>query len=789
MGLRKYHSKRDFRITREPKGAKKSKQNKKEAVRSFVIQEHHARRLHWDFRLEFDGVLKSWAVPKGPSLDPNDKRLAVEVEDHPISYGSFEGEIPKGEYGAGKVKIWDKGTWEAPKNTRAALKKGHLDFILHGEKLNGTWTLIRLKKSDRGKNNWLLFKRLDQFSINPRAKLETTKKKTRLPTFVKPQLAQLVDRVPVGAEWFYEIKFDGYRTFCRIESGKIKFLTRSGKNWTDVYSTLKKFAEKIDVKNALIDGEIVWVDESGRSDFQLLQNALSEGKTEGIAYYVFDLLFLNGEDLRERPLYERKELLNQLVRPLRNSPILFSEHWKDHGEGLYLKSCELGLEGILSKDSNAGYFSGRSGVWQKTKCSLRQEFVIGGFTESPAKHRPFGALLLGVYVDKNLVYVGRVGTGFSSQTFKDLESKLKKLETSTSSFIKSPHERDIRWTKPQLVAEIEFKTWTSDNLLRQASFQGLRSDKKAADIHIDVPKIKIDHPLENVKISHPDRIVYRKTKTSKMDVVTYYNDVCGLILPFLKDRPVSLLRCQSHSLGDCYFQKHSDGRNLLGVTDKPVHYKDKKDTAISVDSKTALIKIIQAGTVEIHTWNALFSQITTPDQIVFDLDPETPKEWDLVVETAYLIREMLESLGLMSFVKVTGGKGIHIHVPIVPNYSWDEIKIFAKSLMMILESQMPARYTTNMSKSVRKQKIFLDYLRNGYGATAVVPYSLRARKEPTVALPISWKDLRSIHAADEFIFPDVLKLIKRRRDPWRDYWNIKQKIKTLEGLNSKGWAA
>lgn len=785
MGLKKYHSKRNFKVTREPRGPRIKKSYRKMKSRAFVVQEHHTRRLHWDFRLEFDGVLKSWAVPKGPSLDPSDKRLAVEVEDHPISYGSFEGEIPKGQYGAGQVKIWDEGTWEPTKNIRESLKKGHLDFVLHGKKLNGAWTLIRLKKTERGKNNWLLFKKRDDFSIHPKS----GKKKIKLPTFVKPQLAQLVNRVPIGAEWFYEIKFDGYRTFCRIEKEKISFLTRTGRDWTEAYEKIKKFAEKIDVESALIDGEIVWIDENGKTDFQLLQNALSGGKTEGMVYYVFDLLFLNGEDLRQRPLYERKELLNQIIRPIRNSPILFSEHWRDQGEQMYLKSCDLGLEGVVSKDSNASYFSGRSNIWQKTKCSLRQEFVIGGYTESPKKGRPFGALLLGVYVDKKLVYVGRVGTGFNSQSFEDLAPKIRKLETRESAFIKSPRERDIHWIKPKLVVEVEFKTWTSDSLLRQASFKGLRHDKRPVDIHIDVPEIKNDHPIENIKISHPDRIVFKKTKTSKIDVVNYYNDVCGVMLPFLNDRPLSLLRCQTNSLGDCYFQKHAEGRNLLGVSDKPVYYRDKSDTAISVNSKTELLKIVQAGTVEIHSWSALFSHIATPDQIVFDLDPESTKEWNIVTETAFLIKEMLESLGLMSFVKVTGGEGLHIHVPVVPNYSWDEIKSFAKSLMAVLENQMPARYTTNMSKAVRKRKIFLDYLRNGYGATAVVPYSLRARKEPSVALPISWRELRTVQAANEFTLAEVLKIIKHRRDPWRDFWNIKQKIKTLEGLTSKGWAA
>jgi bifunctional non-homologous end joining protein LigD len=782
VGLRKYHSKRDFSKTSEPRsGSSKSKD------RQFVVQEHHARRLHWDFRLQFGGVLKSWAIPKGPSMDPNDKRLAVETEDHPIAYGKFEGEIPKGEYGAGQVTIWDSGTWDPPPNTRAALEKGHLDFVLHGKKLNGAFTLVRLKQREGEKNNWLLFKRRTE----PNIVKQIIKSRRNLknipppPTTIEPQLAQLVSRVPEGSEWLHEIKFDGYRTFCRLDRGKVTFLTRRGQDWSDRYASLIEPAKKINATNAIIDGEVVWIDDEGRSNFQKLQNAFSTNRFEHVVFYVFDLLFLNGKDLTSLPLEERKENLRRILTPLKNSKVIYSEHFKDRGHAMYLESCKLGLEGIVSKDANAPYLPGRSNVWQKIKCANQQEFVIGGYTVSD-RDRPFGALLLGVYENEKLIYVGRVGTGFSDQTFKDLVPKLKSLETSETPFENPPRNRDTVWVKPKLVAEVTFRSWTDDRILRQASFQGLRQDKPSKEVHVESPARSStkQNVVQNVKITHPDRIVYTKSKTTKIELVRYYEELGPLILPYIKDRPLAILRCQNDTRSGCYFQKHSEGRNLIGIVDKSVHYKDKWDTAISADSVTDIIELAQAGTVEMHVWNARFSNITNPDQIVLDLDPDSLDEWPSVVDTAHTIREMLESLNLKSFVKVTGGKGLHIQIPIYPKYDWDQVKNFSKSLMTVLEKQHRDRFVTNMSKKIRKGKIFLDYLRNGYGATAIVPYSLRARENPSVAFPISWKEVKpSLHPA-QFQLKDVIRLVKRRVDPWKDYWSLSQRLEALDQLTT-----
>ncbi|MGE3973517.1 MAG: DNA ligase D [Bdellovibrionales bacterium] len=799
MELKKYFSKRNFKKTPEPRGKLKRTRNK-ELI--FVIQKHHARRLHYDFRLEFAGTLKSWAVPKGPSLNPKDKRLAVEVEDHPIDYATFEGDIPEGEYGAGHVIVWDFGTWTPTSNVTAGFKKGHIDFVLHGKKLHGAWSLVRLRSDTSGKNNWLLLKRQDEFVktqyditkkephsvLSKIARSEKTsqknasakKKRSSPPRFIEPQLAQLVTAVPPGEDWIHEIKFDGYRTLIRLDKGKAQFLTRRGKNWTKKYGPLQSEALKLKLQNAVIDGELVWIDEMGHTDFQKLQNGIAEQKFQGMIFYAFDLLFLDGEDLLDQPLLERKKLLKELLDRSPKSKIIYSEHWKNQGSAMYKESCRLGLEGIVSKNAEAAYSSGRSGLWQKTKCSLRQEFVIVGYTESSADDRPFGALLLGSYhSEKNLKYVGRVGTGFSAGTFKHLTPLLQKLRSEDSPISEgAPRSQTIQWTEPKLAAEIEFKGWTQEGVLRQASFQGLREDKKPTDIHVEKPMKK--NLVTKVKISHPDRIVYKKTKTTKLVVVQYYEAIAPYLIPFVEDRPLSILRCQQDTQKACYFQKHSEASTLVGIESKPVHYKEKSDTALTVQSPTDLLELAQAGAIEIHVWSGQFSHITKPDQIVFDLDPETEKLWPRVVETAHLIREMLEQLELKSFVKVTGGKGLHVQVPITPRYSWDTIKEFSKSLMRVLEDKNPEHYTTNMSKSKRKGRIFLDYLRNGYGATAVVPYSLRARVLPTVALPISWREVKPSLSPDEFLLSEVLKKLKRRKDPWTDYWDLDQRIKILE---------
>lgn len=781
MTLKRYKQKRDFAKTPEPSG----KVKKSRSGLIFVIQRHHARRLHYDFRLEWRGTLKSWAVPKGPSLDPKDKRLAVEVEDHPIDYAEFEGEIPKGEYGAGKVFIWDNGTWESDSDVDKALRKGHLDFELHGKKLQGKWTLVRLRTDQSGKNNWLLLKRQDEFA-RPKSNVveerpESVKKASPPPAFVEPQLAQLMDKAPVGPDWIHEIKFDGYRTICRIDGDDVKLLTRSGRDWTEKYGPLAEEMKRLPTTNALLDGEIAWAADSSHTDFQGLQTALMKRDFSRLVYYVFDILHLDGRDLRPLPLSERKQILENLLKGAQTPHIFYSKHWAGSGPEVYEQSCRLGLEGIVSKQADEPYSSGRSYAWQKVTCAARQEFVIGGYTES-AKNRPFGALLLGVYEGKELRFVGRAGTGFSDEAMAMVAKKLFPLEQKKSPFVNPPRERDCRWVKPKLVAEVEYKTWTSGGLLRMASFQGLREDKRPEEIRKETPvhatksSKERENEVQGITITHPDRMLYPKAKKRKIDVVRFYDAASERMMPFLEDRPLSLLRCQETAQKNCFFQKHAVGK---GMHAKPVHYKDKSDTALTVASPKELIYLVQNGALEIHGWGARFAKITTPDMMVFDLDPESLDLWPLVVDTAHEIREMLLQLGLEPFVKVTGGKGIHIQVPVVPRYDWDTIKEFSRSLMEVLVRRDPSRYTTNMAKRARSGKVFLDYLRNGYGATAALPYSVRAREHPTVALPIDWKELKTSLSPSDFELDEALKRL-RRKDPWKDFWEKARPISVLE---------
>lgn len=776
MGLKRYSEKRNFSKTPEP-AAKKSKKSEKKSL-IFVVQKHHARNLHYDLRLEYGGTLKSWAVPKGPSLNPTDRRLAVEVEDHPIDYAGFEGEIPKGEYGAGQVIVWDKGRWIPAADPAAALKKGHLDFELKGTKMNGRWTLVRMGKSGP-KNNWLLIKQKDMFSRTDYdltvEEPEGVLKKKSLPEFIKPQLALLVDHVPKGPEWIHELKYDGYRTLCRINGDNIRFLTRSGLDWTSKYQALINSAKKLGLQNAILDGELVVLDEKGRSSFQLLQNALAENAPKKLHYYAFDLLFLNGKNLCNEPLLNRKAQLAEILRPHKNNQFLYSEHF-EYSKNLYSEVCRLQLEGVVSKLASAPHTSGRSPVWQKTKCSLRQELIIGGFTRSEAR-RPFSSILVGYYDNSGkLRYAGKVGTGFSDSTLSTLSAALEKLARPKSPFdINSPSEKNVTWVSPKLVAEIEFKTWTAGKILRQASFQGLRADKQPKEIILEKKTRK-----KESKITHPDRVVYQAAGITKQEVVDYFEQMAPHMLPYVHDRPLSILRCQQTTEAGCYFQKHTHTTSLVGISSREVHNGEKYDSAISVERPGEIFQLIQAGTVEVHGWQASFSNIDKPDQIIFDLDPESEKLWGRVIDTSYEIQSRLKILGLQSFIKLTGGKGVHIHVPVQPRYSWNMIKAFSKGLMQILYESNPGYYTMNMQKQNRKGKIFLDYLRNGYGATAIIPYSLRARTQPTVAFPIAWKDLKKYSGPDEILFKNSIEIVKKRKDPWADYFRLKQRIAALE---------
>lgn len=771
MSLKEYQKKRDFKKTKEPAGIKETGEK-----HIFVIQKHYASHLHYDFRLELDGVLKSWAVPKGPPKTAKEKRLAVEVEDHPVSYAKFEGTIPEGEYGAGTVEIWDKGVWIPLGNPQQQLKKGHLEFELKGKKLSGRWMLIRTQMKAK-KANWLLIKR--SASAAPKkskVKSEVDLKDLpfrKMPHFVEPELCSLVEHAPAGENWVHEVKFDGYRSLARKENKKLQIFTRSGLDWTAKYLAIAGALNKIKAKSFLIDGEIAWIDDKGRTQFDGLQNALQNNLNDELVFYVFDLLYLNGKDLRDLPLIDRKKRLEKLIKPLKSTKIVFSQHQTADGDSVYKSACHLDLEGIISKNTSSRYSSGRGTDWVKTKCTHTQEFVIGGFSVQ-ANKKTIAALLLGEYTeDGTLKYVGRVGTGFNSQNLPLLIKRLSKLGSTKNPFSTKPSlAGSVQWVKPTLVANIEFGAWTSDHILRHAAFKGLREDKKAEavteEVAVKINESKTYESTDDVKLTHPEKVLYKEAKIKKIDLFNYYKKIQKWIMPHIADRPLSLLRCPSGQGTNCFFQKHFDDENEF----------------IKVTNLNELLHLVQMNTLELHAWNCHLENMDKPDQIVFDLDPDPSVSWKQVKEAAFELKDILDQLKLKNYIKVSGNKGLHIHVPVLPIYTWAQIKNFSKSVCDLMVSQSPEKFTTQLMKKNRKNKIFLDYLRNGEGATAIVPYSVRATPQATVALPISWSDLEKLKAPNLFTIKSVIKLLAKKKDPWIGFFKVKQKINVLDLANS-----
>lgn len=819
--LSKYNKKRDFKKTAEPAG-----KLKKGKGFGYLIQKHDATRLHYDFRLELDGVLKSWAVTKGPSLDPADKRLAVEVEDHPVSYGTFEGTIPEGQYGGGTVMLWDNGTWEPLDDPHKGLKKGHLHFKLYGGRLKGEWALVRMnpRPQDKGRSNWLLLKKSDQYakpgdkdkfllkentSITTKRSMEEiaeSKKskvwqsnreekkekvkpiiKTKLPAFIPPQLATLVDKMPEGKNWVHEIKFDGYRTLARIDDS-VRMQTRTGLDWTHKFKAIARELKKLN-KTAILDGEIVALNKGGQSSFMELQKALTDKKTDELQYYVFDLLYLDGKDLRDLSLTDRKEKLKALLENKKLHNIFYSDHFTK-AEGFYDKACKLGLEGVISKKADEKYHSGRGKYWLKSKCHKRQEFVIGGFTMPSTGANGVGALLLGYYKNGKLTYSSKCGTGFDNEMSSILRKKLEALKTKENPFEKvtAIGRRGAIWVKPKLVCEIEFTEWTTDGALRHPSFQGLREDKPATHVgrdkekKIKTVKTNIVKPkttkavVAGINISHPDRILYPNENITKLEVAEYYEAISNYILPYIKDRPISTIRCQDDITKECFFQRHAGTSNNKYLHEVRVNNHGGGLPYMAVNSREGLISLIQNGIVEIHPWGATSKDITKPDRIIFDFDPDVELDWKLVVEAAFTMKKKLEKLGLKSFLKTTGGKGLHVTVPIKPKYGWHIIKPFAKALAESMVKDEPKKYTANMSKASRKGKIFIDYLRNGETATAISAYALRARAGATVAMPMDWKEITPKLDPKKFNLRTVPAILKKRSDPWKDFYKTNQQI-------------
>lgn len=818
-----YRAKRDFTRTSEPAG-KRGARKAAQTGGAFVIHKHAARRLHYDLRLEHDGVLWSWAVTRGPSLDPEEKRLAVHVEDHPLEYGGFEGTIPPGQYGAGSVIIWDEGQWLPEGNPVAGLKKGHLAFALEGHKLSGRWHLVRLKPRRGEKHdNWLLIKVDDAaarrgddileaapnsvksgLSVEEigtsdtkgrvwtgaaaprRAKPAAAGKGTPLPRFVEPCLATLLAKPPPGEGWLHEVKFDGYRLQARIEGGKASLLTRTGLDWTGRFGKgLLAVLAALPCEAALLDGEVVALGEGGISNFSSLQAALSEGKTAELVYFAFDLLHLDGEDLRCEPLLARKERLETLLQATgEEGPLRFSEHFIEPGATMLRHACRMGLEGVVSKRVEAPYRSGRGRDWVKSKCTQRQELVIAGYVPSKASAGELGSIVTGYYENGRFKPAGRVGTGFTRTSAAAVKARLDRLKTDASPFTgAAARQRDVAWVKPQLVAEVEFGSWTASRTLRHASFLGLREDKPAKQVEAEMPlapkekpkpsrrKVAAQPATTTVTLSNPDKQLWPDVGLTKQGLLDYYARVWPLMKPFVVDRPLSLLRAPDGIEGQRFFQKHaspgmhkaiamrkdSDGEELLFIRD--------------FDGLAALV---QLGTVEIHVWGSTIEAIETPDQVIFDLDPDKDISLADLRDAALDLRSRLGDLGFASFLKTSGGKGFHVVLPLKPEADWAQVKVFARDFAKAMEQSAPSRYTATLSKRARKGRIFIDYLRNGRGATAIAPYSTRARPGAAVALPIAWEALETV-APDSFSAGSPDDFLAA--EAWSDFWKPERGLK------------
>ncbi len=896
MGLETYRKKRKFNVTSEPRGRKD-----RGAGNRYVIQKHDATRLHYDLRLELDGVMKSWAVTRGPSLDPNDKRLAVHVEDHPVEYNSFEGTIPEGEYGGGTVMIWDRGTWSPEGDPHKGYAKGHLEFTLHGEKLHGRWHLVRMRprKGDRHEN-WLLIKAKDEDARSgreadiieeeplsaatgrsmdeiaagkgrkrvwhsnrndpapkkagrpqsqrefkaqlkalaasrakpaskPAARAKAAKKPaekqrarakpaatkverktgrrsreagTRLPAFVPPSLATLHDDAPSGKNWLHEIKFDGYRIEARLDHGKVQLLTRKQLDWTHRFKPIAAAVKALDAQTALIDGELVVEDAKGVSSFSLLQTDLKDGRSDRFIYRAFDLLYLDGRDLTREPLVARKAALHRLLQgESRKGLIRYVEHFDEDGSVIFKHACEMHLEGIVSKLRDAPYRSGRSNNFIKVKCHNEQEFVVAGFSPSAAMPKAVGALTVAFHERGKLRYAGRVGTGYTRATARDLWKLLDALRTEKPPVALPPEERrkDVIWVKPQVVIEAEFRGITHDGLLRQASYKGLREDKPAREVVRETaapnamtmtqrqpvrksaksasssaakparPSNNKSVEIAHVRLTHPDRVYWADAGVTKEDLAEYYVRIWDLMAPHVVGRPLAVLRCPEGTAGECFFQKHI-ASNIKESSLRHV-VKAKEHDVIAIEKLDELIELVQSGALEIHVRGSRLDSLESCDRVVFDLDPGEDVAWKDVVAAAKEIRDRLGELKLESFVKLSGGKGIHVVLPIA-GADWDAAKAFTARIATAMAADSPERYLAKMTKALRHGKIFIDYLRNTREATSVAAYSTRARAGAPVSMPVSWEALSRTKSGNQFTLPELTKT----PDVWADIGKVRQKL-------------
>ncbi|WP_455808116.1 DNA ligase D [Pseudomonas koreensis] len=843
-----YTRKRNFAITSEPAESKRKGRGKSQpGALGFVIQKHDARNLHYDFRLELDGTLKSWAVPKGPSLDPTQKRLAVHVEDHPLDYAGFEGSIPQGQYGGGDVIVWDRGVWQPHGDPQKTYAEGKLKFTLVGEKLSGDWALVRTRlKGSGSKEQWLLIKEKDDIArpaaeyditqeqpqsvisgahvgeerstpkkstasaANGKAKASTSKSKaptpaakptrrkakSAFPDTLSPQLATLVEAPPAG-DWLYEIKFDGYRMLTRIEGDEVRLFTRNGHDWTERLPELVKALKGMELRDSWFDGEVVVLDEQGLPDFQGLQNAFDAGNSKDILYYLFDMPFLSAEDLREVPLEQRRDALKHVLDAQKSRLLRYSDAFQAGHQDIVASAAAMGLEGVIGKRAGSAYVSKRNADWIKLKCRLRQEFVVVGYTAPQGSRSAFGALLLAVNAGEDgLVYAGRVGTGFTEVSLEQLHKQLKKLQRKDSPLAKklsASQARGVQWVEPKLVCETEFAQWTREGIVRQAAFVGLRNDKPAKDVvreDAQPAKVASQTPTKTAApqarkkaaqgkvdvagtgVSHPDRIIDSKTGTSKIELAQFYESIADWILPYLNKRPVALLRCPEGIDGEQFFQKHAEHLAIPHIRQLDRALDPGHAALMEIDSLPALIGAAQMGAIELHTWGATRDRIETPDHFVLDLDPDPALPWRSMIEATQMVLAVLEELGLEAFLKTSGGKGMHIIVPLARQVDWDTVKAFAKAIAEFASRQLPERFTATMGPKNRVGKIFIDYLRNSRGGSTVTAYSVRARPGLPVSVPIALDELAGLKSSAQWDITDLEQRLKRLKDdPWAGYSN------------------
>ncbi|MBE7941839.1 MULTISPECIES: DNA ligase D [Ramlibacter] len=852
--LKTYRDKRNFDATPEPADGGQAD----EAARSFVVQKHWASRLHYDFRLELDGTMKSWAVPKGPSFDPAERRMAMPTEDHPIAYNRFEGTIPAGNYGAGEVIIWDKGTWVPLGDPQEGLREGRLKFELQGHKLHGHWTLVRMKGRGKGREDpWLLIKERDgfarpaaEFSVvdelpdsvqaladrpaartasalpavaSPapaasRAASKAVAAKTRtprarkaleaapapvpdgppagarpaaLPQALQPELATLVDTPPADAsDWLFEIKFDGYRMLARAEGGQVRLVTRNGNDWTARLGPLAASLEAMALPDGWYDGEIVMPAADGRADFQALQNAFDSARTAGIVYYLFDLPFCAGQDLRAVPLVERRAVLERIVRRKPQPQVRFSETFAAPPGEMLATACRLGLEGVVGKRRGSAYAGRRSPDWIKLKCGQRQEFVIAGFTDPKGSRTGVGALLLGVREGEALRYAGNVGTGFDEATLRRLRAALDARSARASPFAASAGlPRGVHWVRPELVCEVSFGEWTREGRIRHAVFHGLREDKPAAAVARErpgaagpaaaspapaAPAPASPAALEprlppSLRITHPERVVDAASGVTKIELVRYYALVAPLMMPHLAARPVALVRAPEGVAGELFFQKHLDRYRMEGVAELPQELFPGHPSMLEIREARGLLSAAQMNVLEFHTWNGTTEAMDRPDRLTFDLDPGEGVAWAQMQEAARLVQAFLQELGLPAFLKTSGGKGLHVIVPLQREFGWDAVKDFSRSVVQHLSTTLPQRFVAKSGGRNRVGRIFIDYLRNGLGATTACAWSARARPGLGISVPVRWDELAGLRGGDHWTVRSVHARLAVGNSPWESY--------------------